>query len=96
MKLLLLNKIITLKKFPGKGGWTYAAIPKVVQSKGQPFGWVTVDVIIDNIEINDIKLMPMGKDKLFLPVKASLRSRIGKQAGDKIEVKVYANNKIAS
>ena len=94
MKPLLLHKTITLRKFPGKGGWTYAEIPKVVESK-QPFGWVMVDAVIDSVEIKDMKLMAMKSGRLFLPVKASLRNKIRKEAGDKIEVKIFANIKIA-
>ncbi len=75
-----------LEKFPGKGGWTYARIPEIVQDKSKPFGWVVVKGSIDSFELDQYKLMPMGDGKLFLPVKADIRKKIKKQAGDYVRV----------
>jgi hypothetical protein len=94
MKLLLLHKKVVLKKTAGKGGWTYAVIPNVITDKGERFGWVLADVLIDNVEANNIKLFAMKNGKLFVPVKAELRKKLNKEEGDKVELKVYANNKI--
>lgn len=65
-----------LKKFPGKGGWTYIEIPEVKQNRSNPFGWVKVKGLIDNYELKQYKLMPTGNGKLFLPVKATIRKKI--------------------
>lgn len=43
----LVNKKYLLEKYPGKGGWTYAVIPEVLQNKKAPFGWVKVKGTID-------------------------------------------------
>jgi hypothetical protein len=94
MKLLLLHKKVVLKKTAGKGGWTYAVIPNVITDKGERFGWVLADILIDNVEANNIKLFAMKNGKLFVPVKAELRKKLNKEEGDKVELKVYANNKI--
>ena len=75
-----------LEKFPGKGGWTYAAIPEITQDKTSPFGWVRVSGSIDGHELKQYKLMPMGEGRLFLPVKAAIRKKIGKEAGDYVHV----------
>jgi hypothetical protein len=88
----LVNRRYLLKKYPGKGGWTYAAIPEVVQDKHSPFGWVKVKGFIDDVEIKNYKLMPMGNGRLFLPVKADIRKRIGKKEGDWVNVVLYADN----
>ena len=40
-----------LKKWPGKGGWTYAEIPEIPQDRKAPFGWVTVKGWIDDYEL---------------------------------------------
>jgi len=85
----LVNKKYLLEKYPGKGGWTYAAIPEVRQDKKSPFGWVKVKGLIDDFEISNYKLMPMGNGRLFLPVKADIRKKIGKQAGDYVTVVLY-------
>lgn len=75
-----------LRKFPGKGGWTYAEIPEIAQDPSKPFGWVTVKGSVDNYILEQYKLMPMGKGKLFLPIKAVIRKAIGKEAGDYVRV----------
>lgn len=77
-----------LQKFSGKGGWTYTEIPEIVQNPDNPFGWVTVSGFIDGYELKKYKLMPMGEGKLFLPVKAAIRKKIKKEAGDTIWVKL--------
>lgn len=88
----LVNKNYLLKKFPGKGGWTFAEIPEVEQSKHSRFGWVRVKGFIDDYEIKDYHLQPMGNGKLFLPVKAEIRKKIKKVAGDIVRVVLYAHN----
>lgn len=88
----LVNNKYLLEKYPGKGGWTYAAIPEIIQNKNSPFGWVKVKGFIDDYEINSYKLMPMGIGKLFLPVKAEIRKKISKEEGDWINVILYLDN----
>jgi bifunctional DNA-binding transcriptional regulator/antitoxin component of YhaV-PrlF toxin-antitoxin module len=78
-----------LQKFPGKGGWTYAQIPEVLQDKSFPFGWVRVCGSIDDYELKGYKLAPMGNGQLFLPVKAEIRKKIGKQEGDTVKIILY-------
>ena len=81
-----------MEKYPEKGGWTYASIPEVLQDKHSPFGWVKVKGRIDDFEIKNYKLMPMGNGKLFLPVRADIRKKIGKKEGDWVNVVLYADN----
>lgn len=81
-----------LQKFPGKGGWTYAMIPEVLQNRDNPFGWVKVKGSIDGYKLEHYKLMPMGNGKLFLPVKAEIRKKIGKQEGDYVQVVLYSDD----
>lgn len=85
----LINKNYTLEKFPGKGGWTFARIPEIVKDKKNAFGWVRVKGSIDGFEIKNYNLMPMGNGLLFLPVKAEIRKKIHKQAGDQVHVILY-------
>lgn len=88
----LVDKSCLLEKYPGKGGWTYAAIPEVLQNKNNPFGWVKVKGTIDGYELKNYKLMPMGNGRLFLPVKAEIRKKIGKQKGDYVHIILYADD----
>ena len=91
MEKPLVHKKYLLEKYPGKGGWTYAAIPEVLQDNRAPFGWVKVKGSIDGYEIKNHKLMPMGKGQLFLPVKAAIRKVIKKEAGDWVEIILYSD-----
>lgn len=88
----IVDKRYKLEKFPGKGGWTYARIPEVLQDKTSPFGWVKVRGTIDGFEIRKYHLMPMGNGKLFLPVKADIRKQIHKHEGDIVHVVLYPDN----
>jgi len=88
----LVNNRYLLEKFAGKGGWTYAAIPEILQNKENPFGWVRVKGSIDGFEFNAVHLMPMGNGRLFLPVKAIIRKKIGKKEGDHVQVVLYADD----
>ena len=89
MEKPLVNKSFILQKFPGKGGWTYAAVPEIKPNKKNPFGWVRVRGFIDDYEIKQYHLMPMGNGHLFLPVKAGIRKKIKKQEGDHVHVQLF-------
>ncbi len=88
----LVDQSYLLEKVSGKGGWTYATIPEILQDKHSPFGWVKVRGFIDDYEIKNYKLMPMGNGRLFLPVKAEIRKRIGKKEGDWVKVVLFIDN----
>ena len=92
LEVPLVNGKYLLERFQGKGGWTYALIPEVLQDKKTPFGWVRVKGLIDSYEIKNYRLMPMGNGRLFLPVKAEIRKKIGKQEGDFVHLKLYADD----
>lgn len=81
-----------LEKFPGKGGWTFARIPEVLQDKSKPFGWVKVRGSIDGYEIKKYNLMPMGNGMLFLAVRAEIRKKIKKKEGDTIHVILFPDD----
>lgn len=88
----LVDQPYLLKKFPGKGGWTYAAIPDVLPDKSAHFGWVKVRGRIDSFEFSNYRLMSMGNGRLFLPVKAEIRKKIGKKEGDWVHIVLHADN----
>lgn len=81
-----------LQKYPGKGGWTYASIPEIPQDRKAHFGWVKVKGSIDDYSFKNYRLMPMGNGSLFLPVKASVRKQIKKQAGDWVRVILFKDD----
>jgi hypothetical protein len=92
METPLVHKKYQLEKFAGKGGWTYVRIPEILPAKKTHFGWVKVKGSIDGYLISKYNLAPMGNGRLFLPVKAEIRKKIGKQEGDWVEIILFADN----
>jgi len=88
------SKTYQLQRFCGKGGWTYAVIPEIEPNAKQPFGWVVVKGWIDDYELKQVKLMPLGNGQLFLPVKASIRNKIHKSAGDIVFIELYRDESL--
>lgn len=90
----LVDKKYLLEKFPGKGGWTYTMIPEIPPDKNAPFGWVKVKGSIDGYEISNYHLMPAekGTGQVFLPIKAEIRKKIKKGAGDYVHIILYPDN----
>lgn len=82
-----------LEKFEGKGGWTFVRLPLKLNTKN-PFGWVRVKGMIDDYEISQFHLMPMGNGFLFLSVKADIRKKIKKQAGDTIRLILFEDDSL--
>jgi hypothetical protein len=92
MEELLVNQEYLLQKTSGKGGWTYVDLPQIIPNRKALFGWVKVKGTIDGFEIKKYHLMPYGNGKLFLPVKAEIRKKIKKEAGDYVQVILYFDN----
>jgi hypothetical protein len=88
----LVDKEYLLERFQGKGGWTFARIPEILQNKNTPFGWVRVRGTIDNFEIRSYNLQPMGNGNLFLAVKAEIRKAVNKREGDHVHITLFADN----
>lgn len=92
MEELLTDKEYQLERFPGKGGWTYVALPEIPKDKDAAFGIVKVKGYIDNHEVNAVTLMPLGTGIMMMAVKAEIRKKIGKEEGDYVRVKLYRDN----
>lgn len=89
----LVEGTFRLEKFPGKGGWTYAALPQLPIQKNHLFGWLRVRGTIDDYSIEQYHLMPMGNGHLFLPVKAAIRNKIKKDVGDLVAVTLWPDDR---
>ena len=86
----LIDQNLLLERFPGKGGWTFARIPELPPGKKNHFGMQKVRGYIDDYEVKQFHLMPLGKGKLFIAVKAEIRKAIKKNAGDWVKVTLYS------
>lgn len=87
----LVDQLLTIEKYPGKGGWSYVMIDGIPPDKKSKFGSVRVKGTIDNYEISQYNLMPAGNGRLFLPIKTEIRKKIRKEAGDTIHVILYSD-----
>ncbi len=77
-----------------KSAWTYTVIPEIKPDPHAPFGFVKVRGTIDGVEIRGYHLMPgeKGSGEVFLSVKADLRKKIKKEAGDTIHVTLWRDD----
>jgi hypothetical protein len=81
-----INKKFTakLQKSINKGGWTYVVWPDAAEFFGT-HGLVKVKGKIDGHPFG-ASFMAMGGGQQMLPVKAEIRSAIGKEVGDTVTV----------
>jgi len=87
----------TLKKFDRKGektGWTFIEISAAQAKKLKPDTKVAFRVrgSLDSHPIKQVAIMPMGEGSFILPINGTMRKAIGKKQGDKINVRLEADD----
>ncbi|MEB2783196.1 YdeI/OmpD-associated family protein [Algoriphagus persicinus] len=89
MLLLLVEGEFLLERFQGKGGWTFVKFPKEIMPSSKAFGMMKVSGSVDNFSFEGKHLMPMGNGYIFLPVAKPIRTKIGKDEGDRVLIRLY-------
>ncbi|RYD69742.1 MAG: DUF1905 domain-containing protein [Sphingobacteriales bacterium] len=74
-----------LQRFQAKGGWTFIAIPEILQQNKWKTGGIKIKGSIDNCVIGQLRLMRTD-NMVFLPINAGIRKQIKKQEGDTVGV----------
>lgn len=94
MESPIVNAEFLLLKYPGKGAWTYIEITELPQDTERAFGWLKVKGKIDNYEISNFNLGPMKGGGLFFAVKAEIRKKLKKEAGDYVWLELYRDDSV--
>lgn len=84
----LVDKDYLLIRIGDKCAWTFAEIPEIPMPKSS-FGMLKVKGKIDDYEFSNVHLMPIGNGLIGLAVKAAIRKKIKKQAGDIVHITLY-------
>ena len=78
----------TLKKFTGKGAWTFVMMPSDASLPKKKNNTLRVRGFIDEYELKDFNMWAM-KEGNFIAVKAEIRKKIQKEEGDIVKVLLY-------
>lgn len=69
--------------------WTYVIIPGIPPEYKARGGTIRVRGFIDSYELKQYNLLPMKDQRMFLPLNATVRKKIGKKEGDYVHVVLF-------
>jgi Domain of unknown function (DUF1905)/Bacteriocin-protection, YdeI or OmpD-Associated len=90
--------ILKFKDNKEKTGWSYIKITKLQAGRIKKDARASFRVkgYLDNFAIQKTSILPMGDGEFILPFNAAMRKGTGKQAGDKVNVKLQLDERSLS
>ena len=90
----LVDKQFLIEKRAAQSGfdmsnWTYVIIPGIPPEYKARGGTIRVRGFIDSYELKQYNLLPMKDQRMFLPLNATVRKKIGKKEGDYVHVVLF-------
>jgi Domain of unknown function (DUF1905)/Bacteriocin-protection, YdeI or OmpD-Associated len=81
-------KILKFQQQGEKTGWSYIEVSQRNAARLKPDSRVSFRVkgTLDNLKIEKTALLPMGEGNFILPINATIRKAVKKQAGDTLDV----------
>ncbi|RYD72460.1 MAG: DUF1905 domain-containing protein [Sphingobacteriales bacterium] len=75
-----------------KTNWTYIVVKSAIANKLRPGLKTTFRVHgqLDDYKISQVALLPTGEGDFFMPINATMRKHLKKQAGAKLKVRIAA------
>lgn len=93
----IINGLFLVEKRTAESGfkysnWTYVVINDFPLVKRTDAATIRVRGFIDSYEFKQYNLLPMKDNAMLLPIKASIRKKIGKKEGDYVQVILYTDD----
>jgi bifunctional DNA-binding transcriptional regulator/antitoxin component of YhaV-PrlF toxin-antitoxin module len=82
--------ILKFEKQGEKTGWSYIEISARRANQLKPGQKISYRVKgkLDNVSIKQVSLLPMGNGAFIIPINGPMRKKLGKKAGDKLNVQL--------
>lgn len=87
-KQFLIEKRAAQSEFD-MSNWTFVIIPDIPASYKARGGTIRVRGFVDSYEIKQYNLLPMKDGRMFFPLNATVRKKIGKKEGDYVHVVLF-------
>jgi hypothetical protein len=88
----IVNDSFTIQRKEGAAPWHFVELSGISPQYVAANGLVRISGWIDEVEIRQFNLLPMKNGHKMLVIKAAIRKRLGKKAGDKVLIKLYPDD----
>jgi hypothetical protein len=88
----IINATFKIQRKEGSGAWHFVELSGIPRQFVAANGLVRIRGWIDEVEIRQFNLLPMKNGNKMLVIKAAIRKRIAKKAGDPVLIKLYPND----